>query len=136
MKFIPYTRSINITTQINEVSNFVIEIKNLPKWTNFFVEVGEADLDGVKVNTVIGPAITRIESDNIEGSERIIIYSHFKEREERAEILLSEDQGTKVNFTLRLPSEWPQEKIDMALSNLERELVTLKELLENNEKKK
>jgi uncharacterized membrane protein len=132
MIFLPYVCSVQIEKNRENVANFVKEVPNLPRWAEFFIAVGSTNNNCYPVETKIGPAITWISEEQTDKEERLTIHSYLGERHESAHIdLESVNGGTQLYFQIHLPSEWPREKTNLQLQQLQRELQTLKGLLED-----
>jgi hypothetical protein len=122
---------VTIERSPDEIAAFVRQVPNLPRWTGFFLSAGALDGEYHAMNTLLGPARTRIEEERRADDVHLQIVSLFGERRETASIeILDRRSSSEVRFHLRLPDGLPQERVDQQLVKLEQELRKLKELLE------
>lgn len=130
METTSFVRGIEIDRPAEEVRSFLRQVPNLPRWTGFFLRIGEQDGGLYAVETVIGPAKTRIE----DAPGGLTIVSDFGARRETASIDIDpRGSASEVRFHLRLPADLPQARVDSQLARLEAELRALRGLLEARE---
>lgn len=135
MNFTTYVRSVYIEASSVKVAVFTGAVPNLPRWTNFFVRVGEVDKGLYPVETKIGPASTWIEQKQTAMGVQLTICSLFGNRQETAQVYLQEvDGGTQTNFEICLPANWTPEQVDAQLAQLQNELRQLKVLVESEQR--
>jgi hypothetical protein len=131
MNFSAYSRSIVIEETPLAIVHFAQLVPNLPSWTHFFVQVGAKEGAGYAVETRFGSAITWIDKQLIEGGYRLDLCSLIHERLEKAHLYIeTAPTGAQVTFEVRLPDEWPPERVSQQLHGVESELKKLKALLE------
>lgn len=131
MDVISHVRDVMIVLPAGEVVSFLRQVPNLPRWTRFYLRAGEQDGDFHAMETMLGPARTRIHEEAGQDGGRLTIESHFGSRRETAAIEVhGSGQNTNVSFHIRLPAGLPRPRVDGALEQLEGELRTLKRLLE------
>jgi hypothetical protein len=131
MRFSPYSRAIPIARDAAQVAAFVAHVPNLPRWTRFFVDVGDAGEEGYPVTTQVGPARSWSEVARTEAGEEVAICTRFADRQERARVEVARDDAhASVRFHVALPEVWPEERVHTVLAQLELELATLKQILE------
>jgi hypothetical protein len=134
METTSFVRQIPIERPAAEVKGFLRQVPNLPRWTRFFRSAGERDGTFYTVETLMGPAHTRIDEEPGDDPARLTIVTFFGSRKETASIeVAGRGGGSEVRFHLRLPAGLPRAKIDAQLAQLEGELRTLRALLESPE---
>jgi hypothetical protein len=131
MRLSPYSRAVPIARDAAAVATFVAHVPNLPRWTRFFLNVGDAGEEGYPVTTQMGPGRSWAEVTRSPGGEEISIFTRFADRQERARVeVVHEGDKANVRFHVALPEVWPEERVRTVLAQLELELATLKQLLE------
>ncbi len=135
MNFTTHVRSVYIEASPVRVAAFTGVVPNLPRWTNFFVRVGEADGERYPVETKMGPATTWIEQKQTATGLQITICSLFGSRQEAARVYLEGVDGdTQTTFEIRLPANWTLEQVESQLMQLQDELYKLKVLVESEQR--
>ncbi|MBZ4417198.1 hypothetical protein [Myxococcus sp. RHSTA-1-4] len=133
-RFSTYVRGIRIERGPAEVAGFLREVSNLPRWTRFFLHVGELQGHGYAVETLMGPATTWIHEYQSEDTHQLEIVSIIRGARETATLdLYAQGEGTMVRFHLRLPSKWDAQRVTRQLGQLDDELRTLKRLVESHQ---
>lgn len=125
-------RDISIRTPFDKVHQFLSEAENLPKWTTFFQQLISIE-DGICImKTPAGISRTYCEVSNNRTMTKIKIISNFDHKTETATIFLKKfPTNCHVTFHLKTPPKLdPKIHIKM-LKNLEKELLFLKNHLEN-----
>lgn len=122
---------ITIQQEIDQVGRYLQQVRNLPAWTRFFREVGDAVDGRYQVQTVLGPIQTWIETQIEPSQQTYWICSIIRGAEERAQLTLTPAAGTQVQFTVWLPDHAPAEQVARQQSVLLQELELLKQIMES-----
>jgi hypothetical protein len=134
MEFTKHLRTTLIEDAPSKVAEFVQSVPNLLQWTHFFVAVQNCENGRYAVETLLGPATTWIEVEQLkEDKYRLDICSVIHNRHERASVYLSKQAiGTEVTFAVNFPTDWSAERLIKQLFQVDSELEKLKELIEEN----
>ncbi len=128
-----YKREITIGVPLEKARLFIREVKNLPIWTRFFKRcISFSEISG-KMETPLGTSQTSIKEEQVNSSIKLLICSIFHDRQEHALLILEGDQQqANVTFHLKIPPTISEEQQKRIVSNLEEELLILKQHLESN----
>ncbi len=131
MEFVLCQRKIAISCTGERFHSFLIDPENLLQWTTFFVSLKCKKNGKCVFETKMGTSKTWIETLSANKTHIYTIWSSFQRKKESASLTVIEDKGLlNVLFTVAIPKTLPSSVIQNQLLIMDKELYTLKTILE------
>ena len=127
-------KSVNIDRSAGDVHAFLADVTNWPRWAvvNILAVEPSSTAGWWTIETPYGPAELRLHADPATG----IVDHDFRDRESPDEAavvparVVANGRGAHVSMTIFQPAELTDADFDREMAAVDRELATLKELLE------